>query len=685
MKSTSKPFSLSSIKVYRRIERQAVADLTRLRDISHQIGLSANLIKLIDDILARNKDNKFSIAVVGEFKRGKSTFINALLGTNVLPSDVEPCSATLNRVTYGVTPLVKIIFKGENEQPERQVQISIDQLTDYVTKLTPESEKRAASIKEAIVHYPIGYCRNNVDIIDTPGLNDNESMTEVTLSVLPQVSAAIFIIIPQAPFAGSEGDFLNNKLLLSDMGRVLFVVNRIDDIRSNDDRERVIKSIKNRIKDSMEKRLRQQFGINTEKYWLYHKRIGEPKVFGLSSLEALEGKLNHDKARLENSGFPEFEVALEKLLTQTRGALELQMLANRSVSASDEIVKKLKIEMGALQMAPEEFEQSYQKASVELEALRTRRKQEWRNINEATEKTQQKVRPMLTELENTLKSAAHYAIEQTAVEPSELGDEESLQKKVGQEVSQAIDNAGQKVSERIQLQIERDLEIEANRLHDFANTVSENLHQIELQFAEVDSTFKENGNSGDALAFVVGGVTGTLWGGVLSGYNEAGGKGAAVGGAAGLGTFMAGFALLGALSLPFTLPAAVAMGIASTFTGKWLTRKVFAGERVKRFKQNYEQLVLQKLDEKLREQRLDIQVNESIVTAYRTLKEQIVGEVNGLIEETQKTLDEIREKKARHETATEHQRQEFKKMQAEVERIRHNAFQLSKQLVEITG
>jgi Dynamin family len=117
-----------------------------------------------------------------------------LLGRNVLPADILPTTATLNRVVYGLRPAVSIFKDGRSEE------IEIDQLSDYVTKFTSESRQVAASIAEAVVSYPVPYLRNNVEIYDTPGLNDEESMTAVTDSVVPSVDAAILVIIPQSPF-----------------------------------------------------------------------------------------------------------------------------------------------------------------------------------------------------------------------------------------------------------------------------------------------------------------------------------------------------------------------------------------------------------------------------------------------------------------------------------------------------
>ena len=112
------------------------------------------------EVIQRIEESSFSVAVVGEFKRGKSTFINALLGSEVLPSDVLPCSATLNRVTYGMKPAVRIRFHDGEDAI-----IGISDLPAYVTKLSSESEQVAARVREAVVAYPTPFCERNVDII----------------------------------------------------------------------------------------------------------------------------------------------------------------------------------------------------------------------------------------------------------------------------------------------------------------------------------------------------------------------------------------------------------------------------------------------------------------------------------------------------------------------------------------
>ena len=141
---------------YKQVLLTLVGNLKRLRHFSTKLHID-RLSKLIDHLITRIETDSFSIAVVGEFKRGKSTFINAILGEEILPADVLPTTATLNRVTYGSKPLVKIIFK-DGEQRE----IAINKLVSFVTKLTPECEAVAATVKEAVIYFPVNYCRKNV-------------------------------------------------------------------------------------------------------------------------------------------------------------------------------------------------------------------------------------------------------------------------------------------------------------------------------------------------------------------------------------------------------------------------------------------------------------------------------------------------------------------------------------------
>jgi hypothetical protein len=442
--------TLSSLSLtgWNKVRNNFVLDLKRLRSFSEKLNLQQSLL-FIDEVIARIENYTFWIAVVGEIKRGKSTFINALLGQEILPLDIEPCSATLTRVTYGLDSYVEVEFKDGHQE-----KIEIEKLSEYVTQLTPEAEATAANVKEAVVYYPAKYCRNNVDIIYTPSLDDDSSMVTVTLSVLPKVDVAIMVIMAQVPFSEVERDFLQNKLLTSDLGRIIFVVNGIDRCNRTEDADKVIAIVQKRIEKCVLERAAQQWGKDSTEYEVYRKKIGKPKVFGLSASQALKAKINNDDELLAKSRFTEFEQALEEFLPKERDAITLQVSLNLAIASSAEILSVINIQENALNMKLEEFERAYGTSIKEISEIRQRRKEEMQLIDQAAENIKLNVRPLLNKLEDDLKQTAIQAIDSTKITPEELSNKKVLTKKLGDKVSSSLRNSVQKLVDKIQSEFE---------------------------------------------------------------------------------------------------------------------------------------------------------------------------------------------------------------------------------------
>ncbi|WP_341528342.1 dynamin family protein [Nostoc sp. UHCC 0302] len=673
----TKTISLDSVIEYNKVERTLVDDLNKLRDFSKKLKLIKS-VELIDEVLKRIGERAFSIAIVGEFKRGKSTFINALLGKEILPSDILPCSATLNRVTYGVTPSVKIVFKNGEE-----TQVPIDKLSDYVTKLTPESETTAESIKEAVVSYPIPYCQNNIEVIDTPGLNDDQNMTEVTLSVLPQVDAAIMVILAQSPFSEFERDLLENKLLTNDLGRVIFVVN-IWDNYTPEQADRVLQSIRSRIQKYVFARAEEQYGIDSEQYKLYRQKIGEPKVFGLYIKQALEAKQKGDDATLTKSGFREFETALEKFLTQERGVILLQVPANRVIASAKEILSTISIQESALLMKHEEFQVAYQKSVDEIAAIRERQTKELKLIDGAAANVKILVRPLIYELPTKLIKAVEEAIDSTKIEPKELGNKKSLAKKLGAQVSKALQRTSDKLSDEIQSKIQEGIDQEVERLKDFAQSVDQALTNIQMEFDGIEgSPDRKRNGAGEAISAALSTFTG--FGGIWAGYRVAGFKGALVGAGASVGTFFLAGIIAGAVGLTAAAlwPVVIATGLLSILTGGELAKLVFSGDRVANFRKDYKEKVIQGIKDRINNENLAQKIDQQIADPFEMLKHTLRQEVEAFLDNTQKTLYELNDKRGRNEAMNEAEHQELNHIRTESEKILGNAQRLSDQLVQI--
>ena len=371
-----KQIDYGSYSAYKSTMEGLTADLEELLKLSDEINL-VNTAKSLEETIAKTKDEHFEVAIVGEFKRGKSTLINAMLGQEVLPADVLPATATLNRVTYSTEPYVQVEYK--NGSSER---VDIGRLEDYVTKLTIESEERAETVKEATVYYDTEFCKKNVDIIDTPGLNDDEQMTSVTLSILPKIDAAVFVISANSPFSQFEKEFLEKKMMTSDVGRIIFVVNCFGTF-SQEDENKIVETVRSRIGKYVMEKAKKVMGEDSREFAVYKRKIGTPRVIGVYAKKALVAKTTGDQQMLDESNFPEFENALESMLTKERGVISLQIITNKITNSGTEILRNVVMQENALMMANDEFMEKYDAAIKEIEEIRNKKRAEFVKINDS--------------------------------------------------------------------------------------------------------------------------------------------------------------------------------------------------------------------------------------------------------------------------------------------------------------
>lgn len=680
----SQETSFSGFINYKQTMTSITTDLKKLREYSEKLDLNGN-INGIDEILKRMANDNFNVAIVGEFKRGKSTVINALLGKNILPVDVLPTTATLNKITYNVTPFVTVEYKDG-----RKEQIGIEELDNYVTKLTRESEERAKTIKEAVVYYPINYCKNGVTIIDTPGLNDDAAMTEVTMSVLPTIDAALMVIMAQAPFSESERDFLESKIITSDLGRVLFVVTGID-LLDEEDVDRVLENIKRRIQEHVLKKAESVYGVDSREYQTYQRKLGNINLYGLSAKKALKAKVKGDVQMLEDSCFPTFEAALEKFLSEERGAITLSVPVSRIKTASMELVKAIQLRMSSMDMMASEFEKKYTAALGEIESVRKERSREFDTVNENADKAFVGLLPMIDSYWDTVEQAVSDAIDAYPISNSDLKKENAAAtaQALTNQVKNAVAKVSQTVSERIQNAINVALEGEAQRLAGFENYFFQATERIHGMFMP-QRTSASGGDS--VIGVVANSLVGFGIGGVYVGFKEAGWKGALLGGATGVGGMALGnigvFGLLmPALAIPITWPVVIVgslvVGTLSLFSSKWVVDKTFSREKIETYKASFKAQVLEEIQRMKGENNFAETVRRQVDEAFGALKEKIRKETENILEDTQNQLTQIKVELAQQQVSGSKEKEQLDEMLESINQICVRAEELEQQLVGI--
>lgn len=383
--------------------------LQRLQNLAKTLDTS---IEEINKAMHQLEQQMLSLIVVGEFKKGKSTFINALLGEPLLPSDILPTTATINRVTFGTTPSVTVRFKNNQEE-----HIQIEDLDTYVTKLTSETEERSRTVEEAVLRYPIPLCEHKVEIIDTPGLNDDDEMTAVTLSALERTQVVVIVTSATAPFAESESLFLTETILAQGIRHIVFVVNGIDQIRKASDVERLLTSIQQRISQSIETWAAEEYGTDTPEYEQYLKRIGTVQVHGLSAKQALSAKIAKDEALLKTSRFSDFEAALETLITQNRQQIAHQMLADTLTVGCQQALAIIEKRQAALTADNQQSAAAIQQLTQGLYDLRNQVKAGFADITPDSHQMKKSVEAVISALPEQIMKKAETVLDEALQAP----------------------------------------------------------------------------------------------------------------------------------------------------------------------------------------------------------------------------------------------------------------------------
>lgn len=346
-------------------KKRLLSVIHRGYDICKQAGFGTRQQSLAESYHSLNNDS-FKILVLGAFKRGKSTFINSLLGEEVLPNFATPCTAVINEVKYGDEKSVLVHFKNplpdqvpDELSPEAKAHIAkyaaasevppiaipVNELERYVVIPDPAKDQ-AESIYEspfshAEIRWPLALCKNGVEIIDSPGLDEHESRTRVTQNYLTKVDAILFVMSCSALAGGTEMDFIQNNLKANGFEEIVFVCNRFDEIRERE-RERVIKYAEDKL-----------CGLT---------RLGNNGgLFFVSAMDALDGRLNNDSSMLAQSGIPQLEKSLFQFLAEAKGKIKLARPARQVTTILENVKRDLQ---GKRQILHQNFEEIARRAEA---------------------------------------------------------------------------------------------------------------------------------------------------------------------------------------------------------------------------------------------------------------------------------------------------------------------------------
>ena len=333
----------------------------------------SNLEKLSEKV----HNDTFKIQIVGTFKNGKSTFINSILGEEILPAYALPCTAVINEVKWGekkrailhfCDPLPDHLPSGIPERALAHmkrhgmkkippIEIPYDEIEDYAVipfDKDPKEMLLESPYEKIELFWPLELLKNGVEIIDSPGLNEHTTRTKVTMDYLSKADAILFVLNAQAICAANEMEFIENNLKEQGFTDPFFIVNRFDCIKSDREKAAMRKYVAAKLD-----------GYTTN------------EIFYVSALLALEGKTDNDPEKYNSSGMKEFETRLSDYLTRQKGKAKLSQPARelKRILNDEALFKVIPRQRQMLSSSLDDIKTRYEDAKPRLAELKLKKDQ----------------------------------------------------------------------------------------------------------------------------------------------------------------------------------------------------------------------------------------------------------------------------------------------------------------------
>lgn len=325
--------------------------LERIEDFLRRLdGSAVSAAGTVGELRQRLAAGRLHLAVLGQFKRGKSTLLNALLGEELLPTAVVPLTAVPTFLRSGDALTLRTSYTDGRPAEQHQAG-SIDELREKLTGLVTEAgnPENLLGISRVEVFLPSPLLARGVVLIDTPGIGSTlHHNTQATLSFLPQCDAALFVLSADPPITEAEAQFL--KAVRDKVRRLFFLLNKVDYLNPTE--------------------LEQARGFVSSV--LVDKAGTDPaaRLFCTSARWGMEARRNSDQRLWEESGLKAVEEHLISFLAQEKHKTLADAVRAKASAALEQVILGLELAARSWRLPLDDLERKAEAFSAKAEELR---------------------------------------------------------------------------------------------------------------------------------------------------------------------------------------------------------------------------------------------------------------------------------------------------------------------------
>jgi GTPase SAR1 family protein len=278
----------------------------------------------------RLEEGRFHLAVLGQFKRGKSTLLNAFLGQALLPTSVVPLTAIPTFLQYGREIMVRVSYQDGRPAKEFSGKSSEEVIAILEGFVTEEGNpKNQLGVLQVDIFHPAPILQLGVVLIDTPGIGSTFTHnTQATLNFLPQCDAALFVVSADPPLTEVEAEFL--KDVASRVSCLFFIFNKIDYLSASE-LEAAVAFFKKVLEEKTQ-------------------TTDDHPIFCVSARRGLDSRLFDDPNLWTESGLSAVENHLMGFLVSEKANALREALGRKVRDVLENVVMRLRLGIRSLQM-----------------------------------------------------------------------------------------------------------------------------------------------------------------------------------------------------------------------------------------------------------------------------------------------------------------------------------------------
>ena len=183
----------------------------------------------VREIVEKLKNQDITVAVLGQFKRGKSRLSNTILDSDALPVGIVPITSAVTKVVYGKKPEAEVHYQNGVVEP-----VPFEKLSSFISE--QENADNRLGVSSVVLRVPSKFLKNGLTFVDTPGVGSfHKNNTETAYQYMKESDAVIFLLSVDSPINQIEIDFLRNTREFA--GKFYFAVNKVDVVEEGELKE----------------------------------------------------------------------------------------------------------------------------------------------------------------------------------------------------------------------------------------------------------------------------------------------------------------------------------------------------------------------------------------------------------------------------------------------------------------